>query len=119
MTSPPKTILNRVTQLIQQTKVNFTQLALKPNARVPKLLVLDADASKPDVYTLLGEKYVLGRERNDEEQGLLLGFLSQENIGLLVILGDMVFLYKKSNELGQVVAVGPPVQRISDRQHLS
>ncbi len=58
---PKKTLLAQLTQAIQQTKVNFTQFALKPNARVPKLLVQDADAPEPDTFPLLGEKYVLGR----------------------------------------------------------
>jgi membrane peptidoglycan carboxypeptidase len=58
---PKKTLLAQLTQAIQQTKVNFTRLALKPNARVPKLLVQDADAPEPDIFPLLGEKYTLGR----------------------------------------------------------
>ena len=58
---PKKTILAQLTQVINRTKVNFTRLALKPNARVPKLLVQDADAPQPDMFPLLGEKYVLGR----------------------------------------------------------
>ncbi len=58
---PKKTLLAQLTQAIQRTKVNFTRLALKPNARVPKLLVQDADAPQPDTFPLLGEKYVLGR----------------------------------------------------------
>ncbi len=58
---PKKTLLAQLTQAIGRTKVNFTRLALKPNARVPKLLVQDADAPEPDIFPLLGEKYVLGR----------------------------------------------------------
>jgi membrane peptidoglycan carboxypeptidase len=58
---PKKTLLAQITQVFQRTKVNFTRLALKPNARVPKLLVQDADAPDPDTFPLLGEKYVLGR----------------------------------------------------------
>jgi membrane peptidoglycan carboxypeptidase len=58
---PKKTLLAQVTQAINRTKVNFTRLALKSNARVPKLLVQDADAPQPDIFPLLGEKYVLGR----------------------------------------------------------
>jgi membrane peptidoglycan carboxypeptidase len=58
---PTKTLLAQLTQAINRTKVNFTRLALKPNARVPKLLVQDADAPQPDIFPLLGEKYVLGR----------------------------------------------------------
>jgi membrane peptidoglycan carboxypeptidase len=58
---PKKTLLAQLTQAIGRTKVNFTRLALKPNARVPKLLVQDADAPQPDTFPLLGEKYILGR----------------------------------------------------------
>jgi membrane peptidoglycan carboxypeptidase len=58
---PKKTLLAQLSQVINRTKVNFTRLALKPNARVPKLLVQDADAPQPDIFPLLGEKYVLGR----------------------------------------------------------
>jgi membrane peptidoglycan carboxypeptidase len=58
---PKKTLLAQLTQALGRTKVNFTRLALKPNARVPKLAVQDADAPEPDTFPLLGEKYVLGR----------------------------------------------------------
>ena len=58
---PKKTLLAQLTQVINRTKVNFTRLALKPNARVPKLLVQAADAPQPVTFPLLGEKYVLGR----------------------------------------------------------
>lgn len=58
---PKKTLLAQLTQAIGRTKVNFTRMALKPNARVPKLLVQDVDAPEPDSFPLLGEKYVLGR----------------------------------------------------------
>lgn len=59
----PQTILGQVTQAIQtiQAKVNFSQVSLKPNARVPELWVQQAGAPKADVYPLLGERYVLGR----------------------------------------------------------
>ncbi len=58
---PKKTLLAQLTQAIRQTRVNFTKLALKPSARVPKLLVQDVDAPQPDTFPLLGEKYILGR----------------------------------------------------------
>ena len=59
--APKQTLLAQITQVFQHTKVNFTKLALKPNARVPKLLVQDADAPEPDTFPLLGDKYTLGR----------------------------------------------------------
>ncbi|MGV0026015.1 PBP1A family penicillin-binding protein [Phormidesmis priestleyi] len=58
----PKTILGSLTQAVQTiAKINFTKLKLKPNARVPELLVQDADAPKAEVYPLLGDRYLLGR----------------------------------------------------------
>jgi penicillin-binding protein 1A len=59
----PKTLLTQLTQAVQtiQAKVNFKALALKPNARVPELLVQDAGADKAEVYPLLGDRYLLGR----------------------------------------------------------
>jgi penicillin-binding protein 1A len=60
---PPQTILGQLTQAVHtiQAKVNFSQLALKPNARVPELWVQDADAPKAEIFPLLGDRYVLGR----------------------------------------------------------
>jgi len=61
--TPPKTFLGAVTQAVQnvQAKVNFSKLKLKPNARVPELWVQDAEATKAEVYPLLGDRYLLGR----------------------------------------------------------
>lgn len=68
MTQPPlpprksQTILGSLTQAVQTiAKINFTKLKLKPNAKVPELLVQDADAAKAEVYPLLGDRYLLGR----------------------------------------------------------
>ncbi len=61
MASPKKTILGQLTQALQSTKVNLSPLALKPNVRVPEILVQDADAPQPEKHPLLGEKYILGR----------------------------------------------------------
>jgi penicillin-binding protein 1A len=63
---PPKqskTLLGRVTQAVQtvQSRIDFSKLKLKPNARVAELWVQDAGATKAEVYPLLGERYVLGR----------------------------------------------------------
>ena len=60
---PPRTLLTQLTQAVQtiQARVNFNALALKPNARVPELLVQDAGAAKAEVYPLLGDRYLLGR----------------------------------------------------------
>ncbi|HEY9663188.1 MAG TPA: FHA domain-containing protein, partial [Allocoleopsis sp.] len=58
-----KTILGAITRAVQtvKAKVNFSQLALKPDAKVPELWVQDAEAPKADIYPLLGEYYKLGR----------------------------------------------------------
>ncbi|KST67589.1 transglycosylase domain-containing protein [Mastigocoleus testarum] len=59
----PKTFLGQMTQAVQtfQARVDFSKLALKPNARVPELLVQDTGTDKAEVYPLLGDRYVLGR----------------------------------------------------------
>lgn len=59
----PQTLLGQVTQVVQtiQARVDFSKLALKPNARVPELWVQDAGADKAEVYPLLGDRYLLGR----------------------------------------------------------
>ncbi|MBX2866091.1 MAG: transglycosylase domain-containing protein [Leptolyngbyaceae cyanobacterium MAG.088] len=56
----PRTILGTMTQVIQNVaRVDFNKLALKPGARVPKLLV-DYDSQR-QIYDLVGDHYVLGR----------------------------------------------------------
>lgn len=70
MTQPPlppprrsQTLLGSVTQAVKTTftKINFSKLKLRPDARVPELLVQDADAPKAQVFPLLGDRYVIGR----------------------------------------------------------
>ena len=58
----PQTILGAITQVVQTiANVNFKQLALKPNAKVPELWVQDAGAPAPEKFPLLGDRYLLGR----------------------------------------------------------
>ncbi|BAY17332.1 FHA modulated glycosyl transferase/transpeptidase [Anabaenopsis circularis NIES-21] len=59
----PQTILGQLTQAVHtiQARVDFSKLALKPNAKVPELWVQDAGADKAEVYPLLGDRYILGR----------------------------------------------------------
>jgi peptidoglycan glycosyltransferase len=59
----PKTVLGQLTQAVQtiQARVDFSKLALKPNARVPELWVQDSGAPQAEVYPLLGDRYMLGR----------------------------------------------------------
>jgi membrane peptidoglycan carboxypeptidase len=59
----PQTLLGQLTQAVQtiQARVDFSKLALKPNAKVPEIWVQDAGADKAEVYPLLGDRYILGR----------------------------------------------------------
>jgi len=59
----PQTLLGQLTQYVNtiQARVDFSKLALKPNAKVAELLVQDAGADKPEIYPLLGDRYILGR----------------------------------------------------------
>ncbi|MEB3182250.1 MAG: PBP1A family penicillin-binding protein [Nostocaceae cyanobacterium] len=60
---PRQTILGQITQAVQtiQARVDFSKLALKPNAKVPQLWVQDAGAPQAEIYPLLGDRYLLGR----------------------------------------------------------
>ncbi|MBW4559619.1 MAG: transglycosylase domain-containing protein [Mojavia pulchra JT2-VF2] len=59
----PQTLLGQLTQAVHtiQARVDFSKLALKPNAKVPELWVQDAGADKAEIYPLLGDRYILGR----------------------------------------------------------
>ncbi|MBD1856790.1 MULTISPECIES: PBP1A family penicillin-binding protein [Leptolyngbya] len=69
MTQPPlpprrsQTVLGTLTQAVKTTftRIDFSKLKLKPNARVPELLIQDADAPKAQVFPLLGDRYTVGR----------------------------------------------------------
>ncbi|MBD2200994.1 transglycosylase domain-containing protein [Calothrix sp. FACHB-1219] len=65
----PQTILGQLTQAVHtiQARVDFSKLALKPNAKVPELWVQDAGADKAEVYPLLGDRYVLGRSSKSSD----------------------------------------------------
>ncbi|MBD2092644.1 transglycosylase domain-containing protein [Microcoleus sp. FACHB-1515] len=65
----PKTIMGALTQAVQtvQARVDFSKLALKPNAKVPELWVQEADAPKAEVYPLLGDRYVVGRSSKSSD----------------------------------------------------
>ncbi|UKO99416.1 transglycosylase domain-containing protein [Nostoc sp. UHCC 0870] len=58
-----QTLLGQLTQAVHtiQARVDFSKLALKPNAKVPEIWVQDAGADKAEVYPLLGDRYMLGR----------------------------------------------------------
>ena len=59
----PQTLLGQLTQAVHtiQARVDFSKLALKPNARVPELWVQDAGAPQAQMYPLLGDRYMIGR----------------------------------------------------------
>lgn len=59
----PKTLLNTLTQAIDavRDRVDFSRLALKPNARVPHLLVQESTMDQAQAYPLLGDRYLVGR----------------------------------------------------------
>ena len=64
----PQTVLGAITQAVQTiAKVNFNQLVLKPNAKVPELRVQDAGATTAEVYPLLGDRYLLGRSSKSSD----------------------------------------------------
>lgn len=81
---PPKTLLGKVTQVVQQVqaKVNFSKLALKPNARVPELLVQDGETGTTNVYPLLGDRYILGRSSKSADIVVRNPVVSQVHLSL-------------------------------------
>ncbi|MBW4680368.1 MAG: transglycosylase domain-containing protein [Microcoleus vaginatus WJT46-NPBG5] len=79
----PKTILSVLTQAVQTVaKVNFGQLALKPNARVAELWVQDAGAAQAEKYPLLGERYLLGRSSKSSDIVVRNPVVSQTHLSL-------------------------------------
>ncbi|MBD1938133.1 transglycosylase domain-containing protein [Microcoleus sp. FACHB-68] len=79
----PKTILSVLTQAVQTVaKVNFGQLALKPNARVAELWVQDAGAAAAEKYPLLGERYLLGRSSKSSDIVVRNPVVSQTHLSL-------------------------------------
>ena len=80
----PKTLLGQVTQAVQtiQARVDFSKLALRPNARVPELLVQDSGADKAEVYPLLGDRYVLGRSSKSSDIVIRNPVVSQIHLSL-------------------------------------
>ncbi|MBP0026853.1 transglycosylase domain-containing protein [Roseofilum sp. Guam] len=60
---PPNNFLGTLTQVAQtiQAKVQLAQLALKPKARVAKLMVEETEGEAPEEYPLLGDRILIGR----------------------------------------------------------
>lgn len=86
MTPPPpqpQTLLGVLTQTVQTVaNVNFSKLALKPKARVPKLEVQDAGTT-PEEYVLLGDRYILGRSSKSCDIVVRNPVISQIHLSLL------------------------------------
>jgi membrane peptidoglycan carboxypeptidase len=125
----PKTLLSVLTQAVHtvQARVDFSKLALKPNARVPELWVQDADATQAETFPLLGDRYLLGRSsrscdivvRNpvvsqvhlsltrDSRQGRSPFVLKDENSTNGVYRGKRR-LHQLTLRHGDVLTLGPP-----------
>lgn len=80
----PQTLLGQLTQAVNtiQARVDFSKLALKPNAKVPELWVQDAGADKAEVYPLLGDRYVLGRSSKSSDIVIRNPVVSQIHLSL-------------------------------------
>ncbi|ACK71413.1 FHA modulated glycosyl transferase/transpeptidase [Gloeothece citriformis PCC 7424] len=60
----PKTQLTQMLTLAVQNlhaKVSFGGVTLKKGARVPELRIFDGETKQPETYSLLGDKYIVGR----------------------------------------------------------
>ena len=59
----PQTLLGSITQVVKtiHAGVNFSRLALRPNAKVPELWIQETEATPAKKYPLLGDRYLLGR----------------------------------------------------------
>lgn len=125
----PKTLLGQLTQAVHtiQARVDFSKLALKPNARVPELWVQDAGAAQAEVYPLLGDRYVLGRSSKSCDIVVRNPVVSQIHLSLSrdSTQGQSVFSIKDENSTngiyrgkrrittlelrhGDILTLGPP-----------
>jgi membrane peptidoglycan carboxypeptidase len=125
----PQTLLGQVTQALNtiQARVDFSKLALKPNAKVPELLVHDAGTNQSQEYPLLGDRYILGRSskscdivvRNQvvSQIHLSLSRDSTQNTSVFTIKDELstngIYLGRRRiNTLelrhGDVITLGPP-----------
>ncbi|MEL6554187.1 MAG: PBP1A family penicillin-binding protein [Cyanobacteria bacterium J06621_11] len=81
--SAPKTFLGSITQAFHtvQANVDFNKIPLKPNARVPKLVV-ETEAGKTNEYPLVGEHYILGRSSKNSDIVVRSPIVSQKHLSL-------------------------------------
>ncbi|MCS6812799.1 MAG: transglycosylase domain-containing protein, partial [Cyanobacteria bacterium] len=61
--TPPKTLLGQMTQVVKrvQSRIDFSKLRLRPDAKVAKLLVREPNSPEAKSYPLVGDRYVFGR----------------------------------------------------------
>ncbi len=80
----PQTILHTLTRVVQavQAKVDFSKLALKPNARVPELRLKDDRTDDYKSYPLLGDRYLLGRSSSKCDIVVNSSIVSQVHLSL-------------------------------------
>ncbi|MGB3513242.1 MAG: transglycosylase domain-containing protein [Microcoleaceae cyanobacterium] len=59
----PQTLVGSITQVVKtiHASVNFSRLALRPNAKVPELWIEDSPTTPAKKYPLLGDRYLIGR----------------------------------------------------------
>ncbi|MEL7143525.1 MAG: transglycosylase domain-containing protein [Cyanobacteria bacterium J06643_4] len=125
-----KTILGSLTQAFQTVaNVDFGKIPLKPNARVPKLVVETGD--RPSEYPLVGEHYILGRSSKSCDIVVRSPIVSQTHLSLtrdtsrpgnpfvLKDQGSTNGIYRKKKRLsklplrhGDVLTLGP--QELAD-----
>ncbi|RMH76549.1 MAG: FHA domain-containing protein [Cyanobacteria bacterium J007] len=80
----PKTILGVITQATQTvlTRVNFSRLSLKANAKVPELRVYEGDGGQPKIYPLLGDRFIVGRSSKTSDIIIRNPVVSQTHLSL-------------------------------------
>ncbi len=67
--SRPKTILTNLTKVVKdiQSRVDFSKLVLRKDARVPELWIQESDAETAHVFPLLGDRYTIGRSSRNSD----------------------------------------------------
>lgn len=67
--SRPRTVLTNLSKVVQklQDRVHFSKLILRKDARVPELWIQEGNADKATVYSLLGDRYAIGRSSRSSD----------------------------------------------------
>jgi penicillin-binding protein 1A len=78
---PPRsnTVLTNFNQVMQglQSRVHFSKLTLRKDARVPELWVQETESEQAKVYPLLGDRYTLGRSSRTSDIVIRSAIVSQ------------------------------------------